>query len=74
MAGSDVDPDQDGRIAGLGGLQGCLAEVPAPDLAATAIAATVARSGVPAEDIDEVFMGYYNGDSADQDAPETGGA
>ena len=47
----------DGARTPMGGLQGCLAEVPAPELAATAIAATVARSGVPAEDIDEVFMG-----------------
>ncbi len=47
----------DGARTPMGGLQGCLAEVPAPELAATAIAATVARSGVPAQDIDEVFMG-----------------
>jgi acetyl-CoA C-acetyltransferase len=47
----------DGARTPMGGLQGCLAEVPAPELGATAIAATVARSGVPAQDIDEVFMG-----------------
>jgi acetyl-CoA C-acetyltransferase len=41
----------------MGGLQGCLAAVSAPDLGATAIAAAVERSGVDATDIDEVFMG-----------------
>ncbi len=41
----------------MGGLQGSLAAVTAPQLAATAISATVERSGVPAADIDEVFMG-----------------
>ena len=41
----------------MGGLQGSLAAVPAPELAATAIAATVERSGIDAADIDEVFMG-----------------
>ena len=41
----------------MGGLSGSLSSVPAPDLAATAIAATLARSGVRASDIDEVFMG-----------------
>jgi len=41
----------------MGGLSGSLASVPAPDLAATAIAATLERSGVSADDIDEIFMG-----------------
>ena len=41
----------------MGGLQGELAEVTAPELGATAIAAAVERSDVPAADIDEVFMG-----------------
>ena len=41
----------------MGGLQGCLAAVTAPQLGATAIAATVERSGIDAADIDEVFMG-----------------
>jgi acetyl-CoA C-acetyltransferase len=41
----------------MGGLLGSLADVPAPELAATAIAATLERSGVNAADIDEVFMG-----------------
>ncbi|CAA0101163.1 Acetyl-CoA acetyltransferase [Halioglobus japonicus] len=41
----------------MGGLLGALSEVPAPDLAATAIAATIERSGLSATDIDEVFMG-----------------
>jgi len=47
----------DGARTPMGGLLGSLSEVPAPELAATAIAATLARSGVPASDIDEVFMG-----------------
>jgi acetyl-CoA C-acetyltransferase len=41
----------------MGGLQGCFAEVTAPELGATAIAAAVERSGINAGDIDEVFMG-----------------
>ena len=47
----------DGARTPMGGLQGSLAAVPAPELAATAIAATVERSGIDAADIDEVFMG-----------------
>ena len=47
----------DGARTPMGGLQGSLAAVPAPELAATAIAATIERSGVAAADIDEVFMG-----------------
>ncbi len=41
----------------MGSLQGELAEVSAPELGATAIAAAVERSGVDPADIDEVFMG-----------------
>ena len=41
----------------MGGLQGCLSTVPATELGSTAIRAAVERSGVPAADIDEVFMG-----------------
>lgn len=41
----------------MGGLLGCLSEVPAPDLAATAIKATLERGGVAPSDVDEVFMG-----------------
>ena len=47
----------DGARTPMGGLLGCLAAVPAPELAATAIAATIERSGIAATDIDEVFMG-----------------
>ena len=47
----------DGARTPMGGLLGSLSSVPAPELAATAIAATLARSRVPAGDIDEVFMG-----------------
>jgi acetyl-CoA C-acetyltransferase len=47
----------DGARTPMGGLLGSLAEVPAPELAATAIAATLARSGIQASAIDEVFMG-----------------
>ena len=41
----------------MGGLQGSLSDVPAPELAATAIAAAVERSGIAGDDVDEVFMG-----------------
>ena len=41
----------------MGGLMGALSSVPAPELAATAIAAVIARSGMDAATIDEVFMG-----------------
>ena len=41
----------------MGGLQGELAEMTAPQLGSTAIAAAVERGGVAAGDIDEVFMG-----------------
>ena len=41
----------------MGGLLGALVTVPAPALAATAIAAPVKRSGLKTFDIDEVFMG-----------------
>jgi len=47
----------DGARTPMGGLLGSLSEVPAPELAATAIAATLARSGIAPSDIDEVFMG-----------------
>ena len=47
----------EGARTPMGGLQGSLSSVPAPELAATAIAAAVERSGVDAADIDEVFMG-----------------
>ncbi|RLA57312.1 MAG: acetyl-CoA C-acetyltransferase [Gammaproteobacteria bacterium] len=41
----------------MGGLLGSLSAVAAPELASTAIAAAVARSGIDAADVDEVFMG-----------------
>jgi acetyl-CoA C-acetyltransferase len=41
----------------MGGLQGELADVTAPQLGATAIASVIERSGIAAGDIDEVFMG-----------------
>ena len=41
----------------MGGLQGELADVTAPELGSTAIAAAVERSGLDAATIDEVFMG-----------------
>ncbi len=46
-----------GKRTPMGGLNGALASVPAPDLAATAIAAALDSSGVSADVIDEVFMG-----------------
>ena len=42
----------------MGGLQGALAAATAPELASTAIAAAVERSGIQAEDVDEVFAGF----------------
>jgi acetyl-CoA C-acetyltransferase len=47
----------DGARTPMGGLMGALSSVPAPELAATAIAAVIARSGVNVAAIDEVFMG-----------------
>ena len=47
----------DGMRTPMGGLMGDLATVPAPALGATAIASTLARSGVAPEAVDEVFMG-----------------
>ena len=41
----------------LGGFQGNLAEVPAPQLGATAIDSAVERSGITPETVDEVLMG-----------------
>jgi acetyl-CoA C-acetyltransferase len=47
----------DGARTPMGGLQGSLAAATAPQLASTAIAAAIERSGVSAADIDEIFMG-----------------
>jgi acetyl-CoA C-acetyltransferase len=47
----------DGARTPMGGLQGSLAPVSAPELASTAIAAAIERSGVAAANIDEIFMG-----------------
>jgi acetyl-CoA C-acetyltransferase len=47
----------DGARTPMGGLLGSLSAVAAPELASTAIAAAVSRSGVDLADIDEVFMG-----------------
>ncbi len=47
----------DGARTPMGGLQGCLAAATAPQLASTAIAAAVQRSGIEAGNVDEVFMG-----------------
>ncbi|MFT4615583.1 MAG: acetyl-CoA C-acetyltransferase [Bacteroidia bacterium] len=47
----------DGARTPMGGLMGVLSEVPAPDLAATAIAATLDRAGAKPDSVDEVFMG-----------------
>ncbi len=41
----------------MGGLLGSLSAVAAPELGSTAITAAVARSGIDAADVDEVFMG-----------------
>jgi acetyl-CoA C-acetyltransferase len=47
----------DGARTPMGGLGGVLAPVVAPELAAVAVRATLEKSGVEAEAIDEVFMG-----------------
>ncbi|MGM0428690.1 MAG: acetyl-CoA C-acyltransferase [Pseudomonadota bacterium] len=41
----------------MGGFQGCLSEVSAPNLGATAIKAALSNSGLKADDISEVIMG-----------------
>jgi len=41
----------------IGGFQGVLKDVSGPELGSSAIRAALERSGVPAEDIDEVLMG-----------------
>ncbi|MBT4521764.1 MAG: acetyl-CoA C-acyltransferase [Halieaceae bacterium] len=47
----------DGARTPMGGLQGSLSGATAPELATTAIAAALERSGVDAAEVDEVFMG-----------------
>ena len=47
----------DGARTPMGGLGGALASVPAPQLAAVAARATLAKSGVDGGTVDEVFMG-----------------
>ncbi len=47
----------DGARTPMGGLLGSLSAVAAPELASTAIAAAIARSGIDPADVDEVFMG-----------------
>lgn len=47
----------DGARTPMGGLLGSLSAVPAPQLAATAVAAAVERSGIAPGDVDEVFIG-----------------
>jgi acetyl-CoA C-acetyltransferase len=46
-----------GVRTGMGAMMGGLAAVPAPQLGAACVKALVARTGVPANQIDEVFMG-----------------
>ena len=41
----------------MGAFMGALAAVPAPQLGATCVKGLVARTGVPADQVDEVFMG-----------------
>ncbi len=45
------------RRTPIGGFQGALSGLPSPKLGAAAIRAAVADSGVPADQIDEVYMG-----------------
>ncbi len=59
MAKSAADPVVIVAVArtAMGGFQGALAPLAAPDLGAAAIAAAVARSGIAAADVSEVLMG-----------------
>ena len=41
----------------MGGFQGDLSEVPAPELGGVAIKAALSRAGVEANDVDDVIMG-----------------
>jgi len=41
----------------MGGMMGALADVPSPELGATAIAAAIARAGVSPADVDEALIG-----------------
>lgn len=54
---SDAVVIVNGARTPMGGFQGSLSPVAAPDLAATAIAAAIERSGLTPPDIDEVIMG-----------------
>ncbi|AQA20291.1 acetyl-CoA acetyltransferase [Halioglobus japonicus] len=47
----------DGARTPMGGLQGSLSSVPAPELASTAVRAALAKSGIGGDAVDEVFMG-----------------
>lgn len=47
----------DGARTPMGGFQGDLADVTAPELGAVSIRAAIARAGIKPEDIDEVIMG-----------------
>ncbi|QFU75823.1 acetyl-CoA C-acyltransferase [Halioglobus maricola] len=47
----------DGARTPMGGLQGSLSAVPAPELASTAVRAALSKSGISGEAVDEVFMG-----------------
>lgn len=47
----------DGARTPMGGLLGSLAPVAAPDLASTAVAAAISRSGIDPSQVDEIFMG-----------------
>ncbi|MFO0953246.1 MAG: thiolase family protein [Isosphaeraceae bacterium] len=46
-----------GVRTGMGAFMGGLAAVPAPQLGATCVKALIARTGVPGDQVDEVFMG-----------------
>ena len=59
MSTADSDPVVivDGARTPMGGFQGELADVPAPELGAIAVRAALERAGVAGEDVDEVLMG-----------------
>ena len=60
---SSTSPDSDpvvivdGARTPMGGFQGALADVTAPELGARSVAAALERAGVAPDDVDEVYMG-----------------
>ena len=61
MSSTSLDSDPvvivDGARTPMGGFQGALADVTAPELGARSVAAALERAGVAPDDVDEVYMG-----------------